>query len=125
GGVGGVRCVRLVGVVVEAFSGDEGVEVLFGLSGLPGFRRAFDKAVDLLTGPVAEAFAPLHALQAYVASPPETRVATAAAVSGLAQVVRAPDPVVRAYDEALREGMLELSLGPAVAAGVTDRGAGV
>lgn len=121
----GTRLARLLGVLLETFVGHERVQVLFSLSAAPGFRRAFDAAVELLRGPVADAFAPLHALQAYVATPAEARMATAAAVVGLAQVVRAPDSVVRGYDEGLREAMLELALGPGVDAEVVDRAVGV
>jgi hypothetical protein len=45
--------------------------------------------------------------------------------AGVAQVLAAPDPVLRAYAEPLRAGILEIALAAAVPPAVADRAAGV
>ncbi|MFN8544908.1 MAG: hypothetical protein U0807_12000 [Candidatus Binatia bacterium] len=119
------RLARLLQVLLDTFAGHERVQVLFGLLGLPAFRRAFDAAAATFTGAVREAFGPLHALQARVGAGEDVGPPPALALAGLEQVLAAPDPAVRAYDEGLRTAMLEVALDPAVPPALADRAASV
>ena len=127
------RLGRLLQVLIDSFAGHERVQVLFSLLAQPAFRRAFDTAAASLPPTVTGIFAPLravhlrllegHAGEADPRRAPESDAALLTA--GIDQILSAPDPVLRAYSEPLRVGILELALGPGVPPTLADRAASV
>ncbi|HYY05493.1 MAG TPA: hypothetical protein VE997_02870 [Candidatus Limnocylindria bacterium] len=118
------RLVRLLQVLLATFVDHERVQVLFGLLATPAFRRAFDAAAAALPPEVADAFAPLRAVHRRLLEEPGAPDAPAVLARGMEQVLSAPDPVLRAYPEALRAGLLELALRPETPSALADRAAG-
>jgi hypothetical protein len=119
------RVARLLQVLVETFVDHERVQVLFNLLGAPAFRSAFDAAAGGLPPDVARVCAPLRAVHRRLVEGVTVAEPSALLAAGLEQVLSAPDPVLRAYPEALRVGMLELALAPDVPPALGDRAAGV
>ena len=129
--VSATRLGRLLQVLTDTFVDHERVQVLFSLLAQPAFRRAFDAAAGALPPAVAEVFAPLravhrHLLEGRAGEPrPASESDAALLTAGIEQILSAPDPVLRAYIEPLRVGILELALGPGVPPALADRAAGV
>lgn len=122
------RLGRLLQVLIETFGGHERVQVLFSLLANAAFARAFDAALPSLPAPVVEAFAPLRAVhrRAGGGTDVEGRRDPAALLgAGIEQLLSAPDPILRAYDETLRTAILELALEDDTAPELADRAAGV
>jgi hypothetical protein len=127
------RLGRLLQVLVDSFTGHERVQVLFSLLAQPAFRRAFDAAAGALPPAVTELFAPLRAVHLRLlegqAGEADRRRRPASDVAlltaGIEQILSAPDPVLRAYNELLRVGILELALAPDVPPALADRAASV
>jgi hypothetical protein len=116
------RLARLLQVLLAAFAGHERVQVLLGLLARPAVRRAFAAAAAAFAPEAAAALAPLHAVHAHLLG---HAVDPAELARGLEQVLAAPDPVLRGYDEPLREGLLRAALGPDVPPPLADRAARV
>jgi len=134
--VSATRLGRLLQVLIETFGGHERVQVLFSLLAMPAFRGAFDVATPSIPPAVAEVFMPLRAVHRRILeqtpardrqnSPaPGAGEDPAALATGVEQVLSAPDPVLRAYAEPLRIGILELALERDIPATLGDRAAGV
>lgn len=128
-GVSATRLGRLLQVLTDTFVDHERVQVLFSLLAQPAFRRAFDVAAGALPPAVVEVFAPLRAVHRHLLEEGEPRRGpesdAALLTGGIEQILSAPDPVLRAYTEPLRVGILELALGPDVPPALADRAAGV
>src|SRR5262245_10838577 len=120
------RFARLLQVLVDTFTDHERVQVLFSLLGMPAFCRVFDAAAATFPPAVTAACAPLRAVHRRLV---EDRTAAASAdllAAGIAQVLSAPDPVLRGYPESLRTGILQLALDlPSVPPELADRAASV
>ncbi len=117
------RVARLLQVLIETFADHERVQVLFSLLAGPGFRRAFDAAAAAFPPEVATVCAPLRAVHRRLVGeggPADPALLAA----GMEQVLSAPDPVLRGYEEGIRTGMLELALDPRVPPALADRAAG-
>lgn len=123
GALSGARLGRLLQVLLETFVDHERVQVLFGLLATPSFTRAFDAAVDGLPPAVAEVCAPLRAVHRRLLGDASSDAAPAL-VAGMALVLSAPDPILRAYPPSLRERLLGLALEPFVPPALADRAAG-
>ena len=122
------RLARLLQVLTETFRDQERVQVLFGMLDDAPFRRAFDAAESALPADVSAVFAPLRAVHRRLlgeADPSAPAPDGDRLAEGLAQVMAAPDAVLRGYAEPLRIRMLELALDPSIPPGLADRAAGV
>jgi len=123
--VSATRLARLLQVLIDTFVDHERVQVLFSLLASGAFRRAFDAALPAFPPTVAEVCAPLRAVHRRLLEDGGGAEAPELLAKGMAQVLSAPDPVLRSYEEPLRAGMLELALGADVPSEVADRGVGV
>ncbi len=124
--VSAARFARLLQVLVDTFADHERVQVLFGLLGMPAFCRAFDAAAGSFSPAVLAACAPLRAVHRRLLEDRSVVESTDLLATGIAQVLSAPDPVLRGYPEALRTGVLQLALDlPGVPPELADRAAGV
>ena len=110
--VSSTRLARLLQVLIATFVDHERVQVLFSLLATAPFRRAFDAAAAALPPDVADAFAPLRSVHRRLLEEPGASDAPALLARGMEQILSAPDPVLRAYPEALRAGLLALALRP-------------
>ena len=117
------RLARLLQVLIATFVDHERVQVLFNLLGSEPFRRAFDAAAATLPPEVTDAFAPLRAVHRRLLEDPAAPEAPTLLARGMEQVLSAPDPVLRAYPEGLRAGLLELALRPETPLALADRAA--
>ncbi len=122
--VSSTRLARLLQVLIATFVDHERVQVLFSLLATAPFRRAFDAAVAALPPDVADAFAPLRSVHRRLLEEPGASDAPALLARGMEQILSAPDPVLRAYPEALRAGLLALALRPETPSALADRAAG-
>jgi len=118
------RLARLLQVLIATFVDHERVQVLFSLLATAPFRRAFDAAAAALPPEVADAFAPLRSVHRRLLEEPSAAEAPALLARGMEQVLSAPDPVLRAYPEDVRAGLLELALRPEIPSALSDRAAG-
>ena len=122
--VSSTRLARLLQVLIATFVDHERVQVLFSLLATAPFRRAFDAAAAALPPDVADAFAPLRSVHRRLLEEPGANDAPALLARGMEQILSAPDPVLRAYPEALRAGLLALALRPETPSALADRAAG-
>src|SRR5439155_66116 len=83
-----------------------------------------DAAAAALPPEVADAFAPLRSVHRRLLEEPSAAEAPALLARGMEQVLSAPDPVLRAYPEDVRAGLLELALRPEIPSALSDRAAG-
>src|SRR5438132_1072051 len=118
------RLARLLQVLIATFVDHERVQVLFSLLATAPFRRAFDAAAEALPPEVADAFAPLRSVHRRLLEEPSAAETPALLARGMEQILSAPDPVLRAYPEDLRAGLLELALRPEIPSALSDRAAG-
>ena len=123
--VSSTRLARLLQVLIATFVDHERVQVLFSLLGTAPFRRAFDAAAAALPPEVADAFAPLRAVHRRLLEEVGVSDPPALLTRGMEQILAAPDPVLRAYPEELRAGLLVLALRPETPSALADRAAGV
>jgi len=117
------RLARLLQVLIETFTGTERVQVLLSLLARPGFRDAYDAATDQLSPEAAEACGPLRAVHRRLHDDSPKAAPTAVIVSALEQILAAPDPVLRGFDEALRAGVLQIAFAPGVPDALAERAA--
>jgi hypothetical protein len=101
------------------------VQVLLSLLASPAFRRAFDASASTLPAEVQAVLGPLRAVHRHLLEDASAPDAPGLLVTGLEQVLSAPDPILRGYPEPLRIGMLELTVGSELPANLADRAAGV
>jgi hypothetical protein len=120
-GLSAARLARLLQVLTETFTGHERVQVLLSLLGRPGFRDVYDAAAEQLPAEVAEVCGPLRAVHRRLNDDTTKAAPTAVIVTALEQILAGPDPVLRAYDEALRAGVVRLASGPGVPDALAER----
>jgi hypothetical protein len=124
-GLSPARLGRLLQVLIETFTGHERVQVLLSLLGRPGFRDVYDAAGEQLPAEVSSVCGPLRAVHRRLHDDTPQNASktapTAVIVTALEQILAGPDPVLRAYDEALRAGVLQLACGPGVPDALAER----
>ena len=118
------RLARLLQILTATFVDHERVQVLFSLLAAAPFRRAFDAAATHLPPEVADAFAPLRAVHRRILEGTPADEAPPLLARGMELLLSAPDPVLRAYGEDVRVGLLELALRPEIPATLADRATG-
>jgi hypothetical protein len=119
------RLARLLQVLIDTFTDHERVQVLFSLLAGERFRRAFDAAAATFPPAVAEVCGPLRAVHRRLTGEGGGPEPGDLLARGMAQVLSAPDPVLRGYAEPVRAALVELAIGADVPPALADRAAGV